>query len=1201
VARKIFSYVVLAMVLGIAAYLFIYQKHQERARLEAQRKASERVRAQIFRDIASRKKLPDPDADMQYLPKSYPRPQSAWRSAEKAFYKAVLAKGRFDILVVPWQVQKHAFARDLRSFMAAELAAAIGDATQARIPDPYLVARALGEGERTYDLGEIFDLANALGARRIVAAYVGHDEHRIMRITLHSYQRRDNERFGAAFAPHRGTFGPPLPVPSERLEAKHFEGLAYSDEKTPIEAYESQLPAMLAFLGLKADALGAAKPLSRFESPALPASPLALAGEAPNPARDAYLLQLMAQLVPASADRARERLVEKSLLAVRRMSPESPDYRVLEARALMGLGLRPAALRALGTPASAEEKHLHAVLNGNLPAVQALRPQRGKGVRGLLATLEENALAVAYGVREAQESLGAIAGLKLAGELWPYLARRAATDADVWTQHENLELKALLDAELPVPGYTAQAMLRGTAATGDVMKLQALSNLSVLEHTRRYIDAAAAQWCCRPLSATPGPADFLDLASAIGTDNLMRRANLLAVVQAVPSSALAFLASIESSYKDHPQFELMRGKAELALGRSAGGESRNNHLRSAYRAGFNVWYWEQGQTHAAAEAFQEVVNQTGRLDYWPYDNFYADDYPYRPFYSFWQHGGDPRASEANARAALANSPFDFTPVRQLKYLLGDIRRRWEEFDALLGSLGERFEGLPERIELVAQASQRKGEIQLAEKYYREGIRLQPNGENLYSELGALLFENAEDDKAARAFMSFPGLKRQSANAVGLSNYAFGAGSPFYWRGDFAHALPLFRIAAGLNTGSNASIESAVRLAMVKGDYLSALRGTLERGNRYGSAYGYRDYLGLLHALGHSREAWEGFAALVQQIEEPPLWETALVGHRRENASEADIAAWAAREPMRSAGRDNAYAAVHLLRAAVTDRKPSPELPARIAAIERPVWQLQYRYRHVVRPSTDSSRQVVLGPDSPEPATLPLGVFAATPKVRVKSDLVYYAEAYAAIRAGKFRDAKAALEEAATLYDLRKVSLGYLLPPYAYAAARAGDTAALLKLLEGFSQRYQRFDYYLARAALAALSGRHDEAGKDLELALHRRPFTEFRAVFTEYQYAELCEWLFEATGNSRYRAAAVDWAKKNQVSQPWASWAYAIEARLGAPGPDRARAIAMTQYLDPGSERLKRVPKKEVQAAIKGFAARNPFVAPSLGARKEPI
>jgi len=280
-------------------------------------------------------KLPMADIAMDEVPKGYPRPVSAWRASEKQLYMSMVQKeGRFDTLVLPFQVEEHAFSRGIRSFMGAHLAMAMADAAAGRIVDPYVVGRALGDGDRRFNIDEVFGLANAIGAKRIVAGYVGHDEKNRMRITLHSYERGDLPNF----------FGQAFAVTSDRVRSRHFENIPYSSETTPIDGYLSALPGMLKFLGLEPAALELK--LSRFDG-TLPPSPASMGGQGTEPARDAYLLQLLANLAPQSADHEQDRLMQKSLLAILRMSPKSPDYAVLKARALMGLGLRPAAIKAL--------------------------------------------------------------------------------------------------------------------------------------------------------------------------------------------------------------------------------------------------------------------------------------------------------------------------------------------------------------------------------------------------------------------------------------------------------------------------------------------------------------------------------------------------------------------------------------------------------------------------------------------------------------------------------------------------------------------------------------------------------------------------------------------------------------------------------------------------------------------------------------
>lgn len=1162
-----------------------------------QRKANQE---RFMAESAAVQKMPRPDTALHSkLPKAHPRSPSAWRTAEKAFYEEILAKARVDVLVAPFQVQDQGFSREIRSLMTAQLVAAIADAGGPSVADPYLVARALGDGERQLDLAQVFNLAGKLEAKRVVLVWVGHDPKKAMtmRVTLQYCDRDDRFRWEVC-PPRPGVFAIGALIPSARMNIRNFDDVAFSDPQTPIEAYQGLLPGMLEFLGLKYAA--PARVVSRFESSALPNSPLAMVSSKAEAARDAYYFQLLAALAPESAERVRERLNEKSLLALEQMSPKSPDYRALRARALMNIGLRPAALHALGKPATPEEKHLAALLNGNLPEVQANRSKVAPGIRAVLAALEENAIAAAYGVRSQEKSLAEVEAMKLPGDVWQFLAARAMTDWNDWAQHNNLALKGLLDHEFPIAGFTAEAMARGAAALGDP-RFDARVDLSVHDHVRRQTQAAADKWCCQPLAARPGALDYLDLLEGMGTDNLLRRAKFLAHIQGQPESTVRFLARIDGVYKDHPQFTVVRAQAEFQLADNVGGAQSDTLRRTAYISAFNAWYWEQGQTRAAADAFQDVIGRSVRQDYYGgYDNLYAADYPYRPFYPFSAVPWLAETKVRNARAALENSSFDFSPVDQIIKSLG-YQQQWDQADVILRSLENRFAGHPQRVQLMAESSQRKGDLAAAEKHYRDGIRARPSDEASYQKLGQLLFESAAPEKAAGVFRSYPGLANDSdANPVSLSNYASSAGSLFYWSGQFELAVPFYDIAAKLRTGSDASISSAIRLNLLKGDYAAALTGSLERAQRYQSPYAYRDALGLLHALGRSAEAWDAFNALVGQINHPAVWETALVGHRMRSTSEQELAAWHAREPMRSAGPYHAYAPVALLRTGMTDRTPSAQLPSLLASVERPVWKLDDSEGNVVRPVANESEYFVLGPKAAHDTTLTRRHFAGANKTRVKSDFVYFAEAYRSIRLGAFEAARATLEEATTLYDVKNESLGYLLPYYAYAAARARKVAPLEALLDQISGQYRRFDYYLSRGVIAALAGKADESLRDLKLALHRRPFTGRRPVYSEYQYAELCEWLFETTRNPKYRDEALRWARANQAFQPWFAWAYAMEARLTTNKDERGRAIAIAYYLDKGSERLAKLPADEVAAAVMEHGHRNPFRQEN-GTPKRPI
>src|SRR5881394_788667 len=210
-SSKRIAYLVLFIALVVLGFLGFRQIQQREEEARA-RKQAEAYAEEAKREVASAAKLAHVDFSMTYqVPKTYPRPRSAWRDGEKAFYESILSKGRFDVLVVPFQVEDFGIGRDIRSLMTAHFATAIAEASGAKVADPYLVARALGDGDRRFELGEIFRLANALGTKRIVVSYVGSGVNRAgpngMRLTLHSYERSESEAFSEeGFGPRIGRY-----------------------------------------------------------------------------------------------------------------------------------------------------------------------------------------------------------------------------------------------------------------------------------------------------------------------------------------------------------------------------------------------------------------------------------------------------------------------------------------------------------------------------------------------------------------------------------------------------------------------------------------------------------------------------------------------------------------------------------------------------------------------------------------------------------------------------------------------------------------------------------------------------------------------------------------------------------------------------------------------------------------------------------
>src|SRR5688572_16436073 len=111
-----------------------------------------------------------------------PAPSSLWAENQRAAYTNALKKQRVDVLVAPFQTQGYGLERTQRAIMSADLAYHLDPAV--RVAEPFLTARALGEGARRYDRDDIVELARSVGARTAVVGYVGHDLAHRMTVTI---------------------------------------------------------------------------------------------------------------------------------------------------------------------------------------------------------------------------------------------------------------------------------------------------------------------------------------------------------------------------------------------------------------------------------------------------------------------------------------------------------------------------------------------------------------------------------------------------------------------------------------------------------------------------------------------------------------------------------------------------------------------------------------------------------------------------------------------------------------------------------------------------------------------------------------------------------------------------------------------------------------------------------------------------------
>lgn len=1144
-------------------------ENEARQQQEAAAAAARALATAQANRIAMRPPFED-HAMARFLPPGYAPQVSDWQAGEKAFYGKLLLGGKFDVLVVPFQVWGWGVDRASRSIMTAELAVSI--AQSQKVPDPYLVAKALGEGQRQLKQEDVYKLADAVGAKRIVWGYAGHDRAGKMAVAVLAQDHTGTARDGSAWT------GP--------MATHKFENIPFGDEVPAIEAYESVLPEILKSVGGGAASSVFEKTAGKLELDALPSSPLGLAASAGNPAQDAYAFLLYGALTPINIDRTQEIFAEKAHLALLRLSPESPDYRALRARTYKVLGLRLAAIKALGEPRTSEEKGLLAALNGNILEVRAMAALEKNPLKRLLQKIDANRIDRAYGTLTTKKANAEVAALKLPGNIWPFIVTRAFVEGDPWVQNENASLKILLDYELPVKGYSMEDLARAALPLADPDKVQTMADLSVFHHGRKFVEANAAGLCCELSFSKPGPFDYLELLQMTGHDNLMNRITFLSMVQGVPKKAISFADSIEGIYKGYPYYAYERSRVEASLAKNSAGAEKEQLLKAWHQNAFNAIYWEQGQTLTAALAFDHF-GADGSQYYGHHDNLYYTDVPYRPYYWTWADGGNLQTQLDNNLAALKGATWEIGTVVKLAGQYRQFFPNEERERDLLKSIKGRFEGSPQRNSMLGAEAMRQGDDRAAQAYYRDNLKLAPTRWKSYSDVAWLLLMAGDAKAAAQMYRSYPGFGKDSEDSrVAIANHAYDAGSRFYWYGHFDLAEPFYQLAASQESGASSEITSDARLKLLAGDIQGAMAGTLRRAQRYQDSYAYRDYLALLHVGGHSSEAWAGFSALAKQSRSPHIWESALVGHHVSASSEADVVGWAQQAEFRSTAEGKIAAAIHLVRFATTDRTPSSGSSQAVDALDLQQW-------------------MVPGYSMPIPEGNPI-VQGAAAKQRVKSMHAYFVDGYRAIKLKEFAAANAIFTEAATFYDLANQqaysSLSCYLPYYALAAAKAGNTSGVEKILDGIKIDGRTFDYYLAKAILAGAAGKNEEALQSLQRARYLRPHTETRALLTQYTFGEISGWVAEMTGSGKIRNLTLEWAQKSQKFEPWQSWPYALEARLTKNPADRRRALAMLVYLDPKSESLSAFNAPEIDIAVKTFGKSNPFLAikPEV-AKKEAI
>jgi hypothetical protein len=1091
-------------------------------------------------------------------------PPSPWLDSQRTAYSDALKKQRVDILVAPFQNQGYGLERTERALMSADLAYHLDPA--ARVADPFLTARALGEGARRYDRDEIVELARAVGARKAVVGYVGHDLQHQMTVTI---EVLEIEATGAG------------DTVTETVQ-RDWRGVRFSHADPPFVVFHRMLPSVVESLSLPV----AAQPHERSvvtvrEDAAVSLSDLT---SEVKPLGASLALSLLGAMAAAEDERSRERLFERALVTSWHFDAPSADTTFLRAYALLNLEHRPAALALINGAPAAEFVALRALLNGNLPDAAAALSGVRNPLKRLMLAVHVDDLRFTYEQEGTPPATDAESAFGSDADEWLALAEGRSNDVNLWYVDEPGLLKALLDEIYPVAGLDAQSLIGGGRIVGAPTDDVAV-DLATIRHVGRFVESADAPVCCSADSARPTAWDLAWLIEGRAEVRVSKYLRLSTVARSTPERSAEAIERYRSVFDGHPLFALARVDHARALSEEATGNTlerlRSEALEHARVAAASV----AGQNPIAHRSL-DALGRSAETD--RYIEVYGFDYPRR---SYWYP--QPRqlmGVDYSASFAAEAQPYARTDLSALSRVTPTSPERDKAL--VVAALESRFVGHPSRAVMLRMLRPPRPSSGDPVADARVEVDESPEDWPLRNSLGTkLIQEHGRWKEAAELLLANPYFHSESPpQPVKVSNDAYDTGSIFYWGGHEELAIPFYEVAVKLRTGAESQMTSEIRLNILAGRYQQAAAGSYARAQRYEDVSAFRDFLSFLHALGYGEAAWDGFSQVASSFADPQIWVSALVGHRLEGKEEPEIRAWLKQPGIRDAQfRGSLFASRYAVLVNTSDHETPEDLGALVEEIEGEPASRVVRPGEHARPNPDDPG----GMSWPVPRSAYAELLSIPPArvgTPVKSELAFFAGAYAALSHGRFDVAVEEFKAMANHYPIEWPGYTFALPYFAWAAAKTGDGAGFEKFLDAYKHPQPGFDVNLAHAFFHGARKDTERALELLDKALRARPSTDRRPVLVEYQYAQACEWLYQETKGEAFVDALLAWVVSQQAVQPTHAWPYAMEYAYARTPERKLRALAMTLYLDPKSPRIRAATAEERAEAEAWGAKNNPFL-----------
>jgi hypothetical protein len=1060
---------------------------------------------------------------------------SKWDEKKKETFSGILLNEEYDVLVLPFQVSQAALDYQGRSLMARYLGKHLREAHGLKVPDITFVSRVLGERNRRFDLNEVRELAGKLKVRHIVMGFAGHDV--AGKAGIQVTWLTSNNNWQTMF---------------DSVKNFKYMDLPLLDRKPPSELFLDMLEDGDIDIPLSKSGKSSGFKKKRFKRAKrmeVPSSPNSMASKRNSPIVSAYYLQLLGMLHPIEGY-DRDQLFERSLELLTMVDPRSEDYPLLKARGLFYLYRRPAALEALKSPLTAEEKAFSSFMNGNLGEASGHLKAIKSPLHRLLTEIELTVLRNSYIAKPFSDAYVDSVVRQYPG--WEVAVKAAMHKGDIWYVGNSLEAKAFLDSSYPASGRTAADFVRASAISG--IKQEAI--MSAYNHVEE-LRSRHPEYYLGSAGASPKDGDIIDLAGALASAVVFDTLKVEIFARGNYGGALDMIKDYELYYDGELVFTAYNYEAVKRMSKKASGSTGRLLKEQKKQLLERLVTMRQGQTWVPGRTYSET---------------YRLHFPPKPHWQYLLSYNTMPDDQVLRGAVTKLKEMKKSDWIRLNYYLGNIRYKnysysdvegafeyLEDYGLdkealyLLTSVEGRYKDSPKRFIFMAgmKEKQKAGSEELL-ALYEEFRKASPEDWRAYEGAAEVFVNRGDFVRAKELLASYPPFSvKEPVNPVALSNYSLDAGEMLAWRGALEESASFFRMSLeDYPVNSAANYHAGYWLGFMNNDYNAVSYFNYLLASRYADKVAIGYLSNILHMVGNHEDAWNVLAS-ANGYSRGLFW-AARNGYRMEGKGVSALFEHFAGHELE--GWSYGLAA-NIFTMQIMDRKPNDGAGKLI----------QKCGSYVDKGDKESLGNV---------------------------DAIYSLYlGYKALREGKHKKAMEHLERSGKLTNWYKIDESALLY-YAVSSIEAGSPNILDRWTETYAKRRKssRFYLHLIDAYRAGVGGDHGQALKKLRHAQYSMPDIGEGFVNPWYQLVETAEWLYERTGRDEYRRFAVEKARYVQRIRPMFTWSFTVEAKYTDSETDRLRALAIGQYLDPGSERLSGFSRAQKEKASQWFENNNPFV-----------